>query len=283
MLKKLRDNPLPASLVVLVLYAGWFILPAFIVKNDPEQHGISGIDGAISQWPNEAIIAISLIIIVTLLGWWQKIGFQRVHQGGIKYLLPPVLLALTVLVASDQVSYNTSWFLGFAGPAQLASMILVILGIGFTEETMFRGILFHGLETRFTPFITVLISAGIFGVFHYVNLFMGAPFYDTSYQVIHAAAAGFMYATLRLRIGAIWPVMLFHGLWDFCLFDIETLHHTTSDVAVTSSFSLLKAGLIIFPAVTYGAFVYWRWSVRRDSTEQNKRLQLKENRQPSLS
>ena len=82
MLKKLNNNPLPASWLVLFLYAGWFVLPTLFVKPDPDQHGISGIDGVISQWSNEAIIAISLIIIVSLLGWWRKIDFQHVHQGG---------------------------------------------------------------------------------------------------------------------------------------------------------------------------------------------------------
>lgn len=107
MLKKLKNNPLPASWLVLFLYAGWFVLPTLFVKPDPDQHGISGIDGVISQWSNEAIIAISLIIIVSLLGWWRKIDFQHVHQGGGNFLLPPVLLALTVLITSDLASHST--------------------------------------------------------------------------------------------------------------------------------------------------------------------------------
>ncbi len=61
--------------------------------------------------------------------------------------------------------------------------------------------------------------------------YTGASLHDTTFQVIHATAAGFMYAALRLRIGAIWSVMLFNALWDFCLFDIDTL---TKSITATS-------------------------------------------------
>lgn len=261
MLKKLRENPLLSSLLVLSLYAGIFILPALFVQSGPEQHGISGVDGAISQWPVQLVFSVIFIIIVSLLGWWGKIGFRNINKGGLKYLLPPFLLALSLLIFLNMNARPDHWFLGFDNMKQLLSMILVMLALGFTEETMFRGILFHGLETRFTPLITVMGSAVIFGLFHFVNLLVGAGFYDTAYQVLHAAAAGFMYASLRLRLGAIWPVMLFHGFWDFSLLLSQTLNDTTTGADAASSFSLAHALLIMLPAFIYGLYVYWRWSV----------------------
>ena len=260
MLKKLRENPSLSSLLVLSLYAGIFILPALFVQGGPEQHGISGVDGAISQWPVQLLFSVIFIIIVSLLGWWGKIGFRSINQGGLKFLLPPFLLALSLLIFLNMNARSDYWFLGFDNMRQLISLILVMLALGFTEETMFRGILFHGLETRFTPLITVIGSAVIFGLFHFVNLLVGAGFYDTAYQVLHAAAAGFMYASLRLRLGAIWPVMLFHGFWDFSLFVSQTMSGTVTGDDATSSFSLLRALLIMLPAFTYGLYVYWRWS-----------------------
>ena len=261
MLKKLRENPLLSSLLVLLLYAGLFILPAFFVQSDPEQHGISGVDGAISQWPTQLVFGVIFILIVSLLGWWGKIGFRGINQGGLKFLLPPFLLALSLLIFSNMNAHTDHWFLGFDRMKQLFGMVLVMLALGFTEETMFRGVLFHGLETRFTPLITVMGSAVIFGLFHFVNLLVDAGFYDTAYQVLHAAAAGFMYASLRLRLGAIWPVMLFHGFWDFSLFTSQTMSGVVAGADTTSSFSLLRALLIMLPAFIYGLYVYWRWSV----------------------
>ena len=260
MLDKLRLNPLLASLLVLSFYAALFILPVFFVQSDPEQQGISGVDGAISLWPLQLLLGVFFIIVVSLLGWWRKIGFRRINQGGLKFLLPPCLLALSLLVFSAMNARSDHWFLGFDDLKQLISMALVMLALGFSEETMFRGILFHGLETRFTPLGTVMVSAVIFGLFHFVNLLMGAGFYDTTYQVLHAVAAGFMYASLRLRLGAIWPVMLFHGFWDFSLLLSQTLNGTTTGADTAASFSLPRALLIMLPAFIYGLYVYWRWS-----------------------
>lgn len=131
-------------------------------------------------------------------------------------------------------------------------------------ESNFYCPLFHGLETRFTLFVTVLATAIIFGMFHYVNMFTGASLYDTTFEVLHAMAAGFMYAALRLRIGAIWPVMLFHALWDFCLFDIDMLTSFITGAASAPSSPWVSAIVSIMPATIYGAFVYWRWFVQRD-------------------
>jgi len=260
MLGKLRNNPLYTALLALALYAGLLILPGLFIKIDPDQHGVSGVDGAISQWPNQLVLSILFIIFVSSLGWWKKIGFRSINQGGLKFLLPPFLLALFLLVFSNMNTQSTHWFLGFDSLKQLISMMLVMLALGFTEETMFRGVLFYGLETRFTPLVTIICSAMIFGLFHFVNLLAGADFYDTAYQVFHAVAAGFMYASLRLRLGAIWPVMLFHGFWDFSLFLSQTLNGTSTGTDATSSLSISYALIIMLPAFIYGLFVYWRWS-----------------------
>jgi len=74
-------------------------------------------------------------------------------------------------------------------------------------------------------------------------------------------AAGFMYGALRLRIGAIWPVMLFHGFWDMSIFDIKTMSATLNSTTSTApeEFQILLALLIMLPALLYGTFVCWRW------------------------
>jgi len=261
MLNTLREKPLITALFLIVLYAAGLVVPSFFIDIDPNQHGIDSINAAIGEWKYQLITVTVLIAIVSILGWWSDIGFRPINKGGIKFLLPPFLYALLLLFASASSSnIDMAWFLGFVSPAQLISFTLVMLAVGFTEETVFRGILYHGIETRVTPLMTLLISAGIFGIFHYVNLLLNAPFDTTTYQVLHAMAAGFMYASLRLRIAAIWPVMLFHGFWDFTIFMSQNLLPNIEDAAVTSSFSLTKALSMMLLPTLYGAFVYWRWS-----------------------
>lgn len=274
MLKKIRSNPFAASLVVFGLYVAWFLAPILFVHPDPGQHGVTGVDGAIGQWKNQVILVAALTIIVSLLGWWKKIGFTPLNRGGLKFLILPVTYILAMLAAVMISTHNTSWLLAATSPLQLAILILVMLGIGFNEETMFRGILFYGFSTRFSILAAAIFSAFLFGVLHYVNMILGASLIKTDYQVLHAAAAGFMYIALRLRIGAIWPVMLFHTFWDFCLFNIDTLNKGLESAAAPATLPpLVNTAIVVLPAAIYGAFVYWRWTVYRIKAGRDKHLQ----------
>jgi membrane protease YdiL (CAAX protease family) len=105
-------------------------------------------------------------------------------------------------------------------------------------------------------------SSVIFALFHYVNWVGGQPFAITSGQVLHAAAAGFMYAALMLRIGSIWPVILFHGFWDATVALIGTLGAQLPEAADASQTAsiITVLGLVGFE-MAYGLLVLW--SVRR--------------------
>jgi membrane protease YdiL (CAAX protease family) len=254
-------KPLYASIGVVILYALWFIIPMFFKEMDPDAHGIVGITGAIKEWRAELITAVVLAVIVTWLGWWKHIGFVPIEKGGVKFLLPILLLIMLFLNTAWVLDDTGSWLMGYTSPLQLLAMLSVMLLLGFVEEGIFRGVLFYGLSTTFTPFFTVVGTAMIFGLFHFVNLFTGAAFMDTLYQVIHAASMGFLYASLRLRIKAIWPLMILHALWDFSFFTLQTAIQPNVGAAATP----VAAGLAIsIPALVYGTFVYWRWSVQED-------------------
>ena len=256
MLKKLKQQPLTTAFIIVILYGLWFVIPMFFKNIDPNAHGINGIEGALSQWSSELITASVLAFLITLLGWWKKIGFCNIKKGGLKYLIPIFILALLVINIAWVFDESNKWFLGFNSPLQLLSLLSVMTLLGFVEEGIFRGVFFYGISTKFSPFFTVIITAVIFGLFHFVNLFNGAEFTGTLYQVIHAGAMGFLYASLRLRLGAIWPLMLLHGFWDFSIFVLQStqIQENTGPLSITQGLS------ISVPALLYGIFVYWRWS-----------------------
>jgi membrane protease YdiL (CAAX protease family) len=255
MLKTLKNNPFLTSLLIILLYAFWFIVPIFFIEADPNAKGIAGIDGALKEARPELITGFVLMLVLSTLGWWENVGFTSIKKGGVKFLLPILLIILILLNLAWVQDESHKWFLGFDSPLQLLTLLGVMLLLGFVEEGIFRGVLFYGLSTRLTPFFTVFISALIFGLFHFVNLFTGAEFATTVFQVIHAFAMGFLYASLRLKIGAIWPLMIMHGFWDFSLFVLQsTVNHTQDNVSLSAGLS------IAIPSLLYGLFVYWRWS-----------------------
>ena len=252
-------SPILIALGIIFLYVLWFTVPYYLgldIHNQP----IKGIEGGIAQWKNELIVSLFLIVTISTLKWWHIIGFRKIEKGGLKFILPVVIAACIILNMAWVMGDDTLWFAGFKTPRAFFTLLIVMVVLGFVEEGIFRGFLFHGLETVVSPFATVVLSAIVFGLFHFVNLLSHAPLIDTTYQVIHAAGMGFLYAALRLRLGAIWPLILLHGFWDFSLFTLQTVQsHNLPETNITSHFSLLLAVGMALPALLYGSFVYWRW------------------------
>jgi len=257
MLKTLKQKPLLTSLLIVLLYACWFLSPLLFGTSDSNLHGTKAMTTAGIP---ELITASALVVLVTILGWWKNIGFRDIKPGGLKFIIPIVLLIVSMLGISFSFDESGAWFLGFHSYKALFTMLGTLLLLGFVEEGIFRGVLFYGLKTTFTPFYTVLLSALIFGLFHFVNLLVGADFTDTVYQVIHASAMGFLYASLRLKLGAIWPLMLLHTFWDFSLFVMQSTMSASSQTTTPDTFSIGTSMAVATPALAYGLFVYWRWS-----------------------
>jgi len=255
-IKKLRENPLFTALFLVTIYALWFIVPMFFKDIDPNAKGIVGIEGAIKEGWHELVTASALVIFLSLLGWWQKIGFTSIKKGSFKFILPIIVIILIVLNLSWVYDTSGKAFMGFDSTLQLLRLLGVMLLLGFVEEGIFRGVLFYGLRSHFTPLASVFTSALIFGLFHFVNIFTGAEVLTTLYQVIHAFAMGFLYASLRLKLGALWPLIILHAMWDFSFFILQSTIQSPDNTSVS-----MTAGLSIsIPALIYGIFVYWRWS-----------------------
>ena len=90
-----------------------------------------------------------------------------------------------------------------------ALYIISMCFVGFLEEVIFRGLLFKGM-CRTDVKSAVLISSVSFGMGHIVNLFFGAPLWDTLLQLVYASAIGFCYTTVFLLGGSIVPCIISH-------------------------------------------------------------------------
>ncbi len=260
-IEKMSKRPFLTALIVYAVYVSVFILPPLFVTSDPDAHGITGIEGALTQWKVQLGFSLFFIIIITSLGWWKKIGWVRPHPGSLKFLIPPLLFVGFIFTMNWVTTDDPVGFFTEPGRLlQVVGLLVVMLGVGFTEESMYRGILFFGVEKKYSAMTAVFVTALIFGLFHYVNLFGGADLPTTNLQVLHAIAAGILYAALRLRIGAIWVVMIYHGLWDFFTFlgqSINPIETPAEPAAITLSTTLMS----FMPALVYGLFVLWCWYV----------------------
>lgn len=280
MLEKLRKNAFWTALLVWVLYLAWFLAPFFIAK-------IKGVDTAgggpvlnetaymVSQLSNQLWLLVGLTAIVAILGWWRQVGFSPHIKGSLKFTLLPLLFTAFYFGSGLYLRPADSALNIFGADSlmQTVQFLLATFMVGYTEELMFRGILQHGMISRFKPVLGVILTALIFGAMHFENMLGGQGFGETTGQVVHAASDGFMYGALRLITGSLWPVMILHGLWDLAISVMHTqsaahggaVAKALTDVKVAGGISI--SPLQILPGLLYGSFVLWRWVVRSKKEE----------------
>ena len=273
MLNRLRNNPFITSILAFLIYAAWFmisgLLPSASTDNAPVTPQPNEVEHMIAQIPNQIGLIILLTGIVALLIWWKPVGFSRHEKGSLKFILPPLLYSTILILFALTQRGDATGFLGTKGIQQLLLVILAVLMVGYTEELMFRGILFYGSVARFRELWGAIISAAIFGAFHFINLMAGQGMAYTTAQVVHAGFDGFMYATLRLITGSLWPVMLLHGLWDLGVAGGQAALQTSSSGGAQSIAQVQAGGISvspmqILPGLLYGIFVFWRWKKRQN-------------------
>ncbi|MFB3895760.1 MAG: lysostaphin resistance A-like protein [bacterium] len=155
------------------------------------------------------IQGIIVAILLLLLGWWKEAGFTKPAQWRCLYLnwvLAPLILPTILFVLLIGPKLNQPIFL-------FCSLWLSVF-IGFSEESLFRGIILHSLK-RYGAIISVLVSSFLFSLMHITNLMAGFPLNYIYIQLYVALSLGVLFGALRIRTGTIWIVIILHSLIDF--------------------------------------------------------------------
>ncbi len=146
-----------------------------------------------------AVVLVAALAVVALAGWGRETGVTvgRVNEPWL--LLPPLVI-------------SAAW-VGFEGvdTAAVLPVAVRMLFVGAAEEIIYRGLVLRLLRPWGVVGACVL-SAVIFGVGHIGNtLFFGQPWPSTVEMMVVATLFGLVYAPLRLRVGAVWPLALLHA------------------------------------------------------------------------
>lgn len=155
---------------------------------------------------NLAGIAFGLAVVAAL-GWWRRAGVVRLAPRRAAWtVLPLMLMPLSYLAFGVHGSVG-AWLGGLA----------LYVALGVNEELINRGVILGALLRR-GRLTAVLGSAVLFGVGHAVGgLFFGRDWFSTGAQILSSVAYGIAVGAVRVRIGTIWPLALFHALDDLVL------------------------------------------------------------------
>ena len=100
-----------------------------------------------------------------------------------------------------------------------------LIGTGFTEEVLFRGIVLHLLEdkygrtTRKNILKAMFVSSFLFGMIRFLNMFSSenADMFKGMVQVLCAFSGGLFFSAVYFRSRNIWCSVAIHGFWDFAM------------------------------------------------------------------
>jgi uncharacterized protein len=166
----------------------------------------------------QALLAITLAAVAFYLAGDDgrrapaaRLGLRRPQAAAVGIVLVGIVayLAFAIvysnLVAPHQKDITRSLGYGHGTGASVAVGILIVGAAPISEEIFFRGFVFGGLRRRLSFLVAGVISAVIFGAFHYTGA-------SSATLLPQLAALGFVQAWIYERSGSILPTIAVHML-----------------------------------------------------------------------
>ncbi|MDQ3911611.1 MAG: CPBP family intramembrane metalloprotease [Actinomycetota bacterium] len=172
--------------------------PEVLLQPSPREQFLSAIESSENLF--QALAILLAVLLITALGWWHRIGFNRPSQWrNLRLLLFPLLVGALSFLGGLEVT----------APALFFPTLLGLLLAVFSEEVLYRGILWRVLVPTGVVGAVILTSL-LYGTLYLVKLGSARPWPEAVYLTVLATCAGFTYAALRWRTASIWPVLALH-------------------------------------------------------------------------
>ena len=189
------------------------------------------------------LIALSVILylFVKKNGLGEKYGLCKPQGSASKMLYYiPLIILLTA----------NFWF-GFklnASPLETVLYVLSMLCVGFLEEMIFRGFLFHAMAKNGVK-SAIVVSSVTFGIGHIINLIngSGAELLPNLLQVVYAVAVGFAFVMIYYKTKSLLVCIATHSLF--------TAASAFGAEAATTTQTIISAALIAFIAAAYAVYI----------------------------
>ncbi len=180
------------------------------------------------------LIPFLFVLLFSDLEVYKKGSMKETFTAG-GYMAISQLLLFDMMLALTLSDSEAKW----QSPLGIIYGIVMLFGIGFREESIFRGIVVNNIAKKYIKdrkgiFITATVSGIMFGLVHIINIFVGGDVFSVTIQSIVAAGIGFYFAAVYLRGGSLWALIIMHSLADAAslLPSIFTLNNGTTIDAI---------------------------------------------------
>ena len=206
--RKVADFPL----TVLVVATTLFVLPLAIVNYLKAFLPVGP--------PLSTVINATIVIILELLIYKLVIAKMGENPGDeLQWAKAPVGLGIGLLagflgfsaIVGVAAAFDIYNIIGPGGTSQLlSSLIVMAIMPGFTEELLFRGILFRWLEQFAGSWAALILTSALFGFSHIFN-----PNATAFSSFAIALEAGLLLGAAYMLTRNLWVPMGLHAAWNF--------------------------------------------------------------------
>lgn len=194
---------------------------------------------------NKGLLAVLLLGYVAMSG--QMAGAGLVAKMNLRTLRDywPLFLLMALILMGPIAS---------PGPLMLAMLAGVAIFVGFAEELMFRGLVFHWFRDQPVR-RQILISAFAFGGAHLLGLLVTDAVAVILAQSVFASGVGAVFACARARDQSIWLPIIVHAGFDFVALGAAGGIGRVVEDSPATVIRLLGAAVIIW---LWAARLIWR-------------------------
>jgi membrane protease YdiL (CAAX protease family) len=209
----------------------------------------------------KGIIASSFVIL-SYIYFYKKIEKRQIREFSSKGLLKITILGVLIGTTLQGLTILVIYFWGnfrILSVNPLSSIITplaVAFSVAIFEETLLRGIIFRIVEEKLGSYISLIISALIFGAVHILN-----P-NSSAISSICIGIVGFMFGASYIYSRSIWLPIAIHFSWNFIqsgIFGAITSGNemTSSLFGTQISGAELITGGAFGPEGTIQAILFW--------------------------
>ena len=144
---------------------------------------------------------------------WMLLGINKVEKGGNRffYFLKGILYSIILLSLIVIPIVSTEWgnWLGILSSEILLNCLLLIVGIGFAEELVFRGWLLEELKIQYGFNKAIILQALVFSIVH---IGFDMPFWQMISILFGLFLLGILLSLLRIKDNnSLWGCAGLHG------------------------------------------------------------------------
>ena len=230
----------------------WIIAYVVLASTGDNVSADLGIDKIVTL-PILILMSAVLYFFVRKNGLTEKYGLcmPKLPTAKMLYYIP--LLVLLTANLWYGIAMNMT-------PLETVLYVLSMFCVGFLEELIFRGLLFHAMAKDSVK-SAIIVSSVTFGIGHIVNMVngSGAELLPNLLQVLYAVAIGFAFVMIYWKTKSLLPCIIVHSVFN-------GLSAFANEAVMTPQRHIVSG--ILLTVIAGGYALYLALTVKEDNKEE---------------